>query len=201
MDIVKVNAQIEMSPEAFGEMAIGKLNLNEAVMRNAENQRFNQFVNVKLLGNEKSINDKAKACLWVGVGAGAAVAMEAIGFVAFNIYKHIKDKNKRFFYEKLQKYVEEGKSGKITLNAIEELIDALGKLKLKKVNKLDIEASTMMEILNNMHDITQKMAKLNGISDEQIVEPSFSKEDNLNVFANYLIMQKSILLKKRALNM
>lgn len=95
----------------------------------------------------------------------------------------------------LQDYLEAAKSGNLTLEILNALIDAIEAIEKSHPDeevKLNIPASQFSNLIHCMFDYTQHMAEVNHFSKNSIKRPKIIKKHTTTDLKYYLNMQKQI---------
>jgi len=135
----------------------------------------------------------------VAIGVGAAVAVAGVGAFAYNSWKNSKkevaEERAENFQKALKEYLKASKKGKLNEKVVDGLLNALGELETKKLEKdieLTIPASQLTELIFSIFTYTEKLAKVNGF-DVKIAKPKHGTQGNIISLKSYLEIQKQIL--------
>lgn len=127
------------------------------------------------------------------VSSIVAVAGTVGGVAIYKVERNKRNLEKQFA-KCLQVYLDAARSGKLTIDMIDELNQSLSALsgKSSKSIHLKISATQLSDLIHSIFDYTKRLANVNNIDIGTIVEP---KSSNNNTFADlqyYLNIQKNI---------
>ena len=149
--------------------------------------------------------NKAAQAKKVGVlqvmAIGVAVVAAAAGAGAYAFHS-IKERKKEAaeervvgFQKALKEYLKASKKGKLNAKVVDNLLNALEELELKKLGKdieLTIPASQLTALIFSIFTYTQSLAEANSF-DVEISKPKAGTKGNIISLKSYLEIQKQIL--------
>lgn len=132
---------------------------------------------------------------------GVAVVATAAGAGAYAFHS-IKERKKEAaeervvgFQKALKEYLKASKKGKLNAKVVDNLLNALEELELKKLGKdieLTIPASQLTALIFSIFTYTQSLAEANSF-DVEISKPKAGTKGNIISLKSYLEIQKQIL--------
>ena len=132
---------------------------------------------------------------------GVAVVAAAAGAGAYAFHS-IKERKKEAaeervvgFQKALKEYLKASKKGKLNAKVVDNLLNALEELELKKLGKdieLTIPASQLTALIFSIFTYTQSLAEANSF-DVEISKPKAGTKGNIISLKSYLEIQKQIL--------
>ena len=122
-----------------------------------------------------------------------------VGGAVYGSIRYFASRNKRKtekqFANNLQIYLDAARSGKLTIDVLNSLIDSLNQLINDNPNKeinLPISASQFSSLMNSIFDYTVRLAEANSINPAIISKPKKQNRKKYLDLQYYLDMQKSI---------
>jgi len=198
-----IQEAFDISPDIMSKILTGEYKRIGGAVRFAVGTHKGQIVkhlkpvNLKATEEAKGIGTKAlqfarnnkKALIIAGVGTGLVVAGAGI----YHKFKSREPKAVKKFRLALKTYIDAIRVGKLDVNAIDDLMEALETLKKhKNYNNFSIQLSTeeFDVLVNKIYEYTMKLAKDNAV--ELTVDEQANLEDAIISLQRYLNTQKRI---------